>query len=135
MSDFSKAAMAPAPKSASRARWLVLPLVALVFLQLLPLFATVAGLWGELLGLEKIGGRVGLAIGQVFVLLSTAILAWRLALFARYRPVPSVCDAQLPHITVIVPAYNEGPQVLKTLRPSYRTSPSSFRPTTRAPRF
>lgn len=33
----------------------------------------------------------------------------------RYRAIPSVSDQELPHISVIVPAYNEGKQVWATL--------------------
>jgi hyaluronan synthase len=44
------------------------------------------------------------------------ILGWRLILFLRYRPVPSVTDAELPTVTVVVPAYNEGIHVYKTLK-------------------
>ncbi len=43
------------------------------------------------------------------------ILGWRLILFLRYRSVVSVSDAELPRITVVVPAYNEGQHVYKTL--------------------
>jgi len=48
--------------------------------------------------------------------LGLAMLAWRIVLAARYRPIPSVSDFQLPVVTVIVPAYNEGAQVLETIR-------------------
>ncbi len=33
----------------------------------------------------------------------------------RYRPVPRVCDAELPSVTVIIPAFNEGPMVQTAL--------------------
>jgi hyaluronan synthase len=46
---------------------------------------------------------------------SSAILAWRFWLMARYRPVDSVSDAELPTVTVVVPAFNEGRQVMRTL--------------------
>lgn len=42
--------------------------------------------------------------------------AWRLLLAIRYRPVAAVADEVLPTITAIVPAFNEGPLVSKTLR-------------------
>jgi hyaluronan synthase len=47
---------------------------------------------------------------------ATLMLAWRSFLAARYRPLAAVCDEQLPYLTVVVPAYNEGHQVLATLR-------------------
>lgn len=53
---------------------------------------------------------------QVMALLTTTISLWRVYLVARYRPVADVADAALPKLTVIVPAYNEGRQVLLTLR-------------------
>lgn len=40
----------------------------------------------------------------------------RLVLACRYRPCPILADEQLPAVTVIVPAYNEGAQVLSTLQ-------------------
>lgn len=53
---------------------------------------------------------------QVMALLTTSISLWRVFLVARYRPVADVGDAALPMLTVVVPAYNEGRQVLLTLR-------------------
>lgn len=53
---------------------------------------------------------------QVSALAATAISLWRVYLVARYRPVADVGDAALPKLTVVVPAYNEGRQVLLTLR-------------------
>ncbi len=57
-----------------------------------------------------------LLIGQLFALAVTAVLLWRVVLVARYRPTPSVTDEQLPTVTVIVPAYNEGAQVQASLK-------------------
>ena len=61
------------------------------------------------------GGSVGLLLGQIFALALTAVLLWRVVLVARYRPTASVADEQLPSVTVIVPAYNEGAQVQASL--------------------
>ncbi|MEM9694212.1 MAG: glycosyltransferase [Myxococcota bacterium] len=44
-----------------------------------------------------------------------AILGWRVALVARYRPRPAPADDELPSVTVIVPAFNEGRQVYDTV--------------------
>ena len=57
-----------------------------------------------------------LMVFQVLGLLATSVVLWRVVLVARYRPVPDVGDARLPRLTVVVPAYNEGRQVLSTLR-------------------
>ncbi|MBX3394754.1 MAG: glycosyltransferase [Phycisphaerae bacterium] len=35
-------------------------------------------------------------------------LVWRLILWRRYRPTPAVADAELPSLTLVIPAYNEG---------------------------
>jgi hyaluronan synthase len=53
---------------------------------------------------------------QVLGAVGTVAALWRVWLAARYRPVADVGDARLPSVTVIVPAYNEGRQVLLTLR-------------------
>ncbi len=66
-----------------------------------------------------LGGVVSVAAVAVMLSLSlaaTLLSLWRVALVARYRPVDDVGDAALPTVTVIVPAYNEGRQVLSTLR-------------------
>ncbi|HLT37279.1 MAG TPA: glycosyltransferase family 2 protein, partial [Enhygromyxa sp.] len=68
------------------------------------------GLW---FGAE--GNSWELLIGQFFALALTAVLLWRVILVARYRPTPGVDDRQLPTVTVIVPAYNEGAQVQSSL--------------------
>ncbi|MGE0325033.1 MAG: glycosyltransferase family 2 protein [Polyangiaceae bacterium] len=47
--------------------------------------------------------------------LAAALLVWRLRLAIRYHETPSTDDASLPFITVVVPAYNEGAQVARTL--------------------
>jgi hyaluronan synthase len=57
-----------------------------------------------------------LAIGKTVLLLNMAALIWHAMLAVRYRPVPACADSELPVCTVIVPAYNEGKQVLRTLR-------------------
>ncbi|MBM4395270.1 MAG: glycosyltransferase family 2 protein [Deltaproteobacteria bacterium] len=61
---------------------------------------------------EALGGYWGViawpaaAMGAVV----TASVAWRLVLWATYRPVPALdaSDPRLPAVTVLVPAYNEG---------------------------
>ncbi len=55
----------------------------------------------------------------LFVLGAAAALiqSWRIFLASRYRPIPIADDeGTLPKVTVIVPAYNEGRQVLRSLR-------------------
>ncbi len=38
-------------------------------------------------------------------------LVWRVWLWLRYRPMPSVRDDELPSVSVVIPAFNEGPLV------------------------
>jgi len=53
--------------------------------------------------------------GQLLAIAATAVLLWRVVLVTRYRPTASVSDDELPSVTVIVPAYNEGAQVRSSL--------------------
>ncbi len=48
--------------------------------------------------------------------LAVCLLAWRIWLAGRYRPCPPLPDAALPLVTIVIPAYNEGRQVLDTVR-------------------
>ncbi|MEW5912275.1 MAG: glycosyltransferase [Thermodesulfobacteriota bacterium] len=57
-----------------------------------------------------------LDLARVSLVLAVFALAWRVYLAATYRPLEPCADAELPNITVVVPAYNEGAQVQKTLR-------------------
>lgn len=61
-------------------------------------------------------GKRYITIGIVLLAVTIATFLWQLALVSRYRPAKSCTDEQLPACTVIVPAYNEGRQVLRTLR-------------------
>ena len=45
-----------------------------------------------------------------------SILAVRIWFACRYRPYPPLSDNALPAITVVIPAYNEGRQILDTVR-------------------
>lgn len=61
-------------------------------------------------------GRALLYAGSAYGLFCTVWAFWRLYLALRYRVVPTVEESRLPHITVLVPAYNEGALVADTLR-------------------
>lgn len=56
-----------------------------------------------------------LVLTSTLLVYKVCFLFYILILFLRYKPVQSVSDAELPTITVIVPAYNEGKQVWATL--------------------
>lgn len=53
---------------------------------------------------------------QSLALLAVLVLLWRAVLCARYAPVPAAAPEELPTVTVIVPAYNEGAQILAAIR-------------------
>ncbi|MFH1156140.1 MAG: glycosyltransferase [Pseudomonadota bacterium] len=55
-------------------------------------------------------------IGSMFLALFLVELIWRIVLAIQYRPVPDPGSDALPRCTVIVPAFNEGAQVYKTLK-------------------
>lgn len=52
----------------------------------------------------------GLTLWTIFT------LSWRIWFACRYRSYIPLPDSALPTITVVIPAYNEGPQVLDTVR-------------------
>ncbi len=54
-------------------------------------------------------------VGQTVLCINVLALLWRFYLVWTYKPLPEVSDQELPTLTVIVPAYNEGRQVLDTL--------------------
>jgi len=64
---------------------------------------------------QNVWGQILFFSGLFFVLLNAAALSWRIVLFRRYKPAPAHSDDLLPRCTVVVPAYNEGRQVLETL--------------------
>jgi hyaluronan synthase len=57
-----------------------------------------------------------LIANQVLLFINILALIWRMVLVFSYRPVPPYSDKNLPEITVVVPAYNEGEGVVDTLR-------------------
>ncbi len=60
-------------------------------------------------------GIVLMAIGIVLLIVKISFLIYIFFLYLRYKVIKSVSDDQLPLCTVIVPAYNEGELVYKTL--------------------
>jgi hyaluronan synthase len=66
-------------------------------------------------------GRVYLLMGKTFFLVYTSVFFWRLYLVRIYKPTVACTDDELASCTVIVPAYNEGRQVLHTLRSVVRS--------------
>jgi hyaluronan synthase len=72
-------------------------------------------LWSSTAGLTY------LMMGKVFFLIYASVFFWRLYLVSRYKPTVACMDSELVSCTVIVPAYNEGKQVLRTLRSVVRS--------------
>lgn len=66
--------------------------------------------------LHNTPGRIYATILGVYGISSTIWSFWRLWLAMRYKPTPTVSRDRLPKITVVVPAYNEGPLVGRTIR-------------------
>ncbi len=66
--------------------------------------------------LSTLGGKLLFMTFQATLIIFTMTLIWRVLLVMRYRPTSPCADKNLPTCGVIVPAYNEGRQVLETLR-------------------
>ena len=47
--------------------------------------------------------------------LTYAVMVWRIILWRRYKPMEGINDADLPTISVIIPAFNEGPLVRQSI--------------------
>ncbi len=94
--------------------WLIPVLTLAVFAQILLMFRCPPDELAARLSLE--GAAAAFMNWSFWCLLATlAVMIWKMVLVARYRPVPAPADSDLPSVTVIVPAYNEGAQVLKTI--------------------
>lgn len=59
------------------------------------------------------GGVPGLALG--LVCLETIYLTLQTLLWLRYRPWPQRPDSELPRLSVVIPAFNEGPMVERSI--------------------
>ncbi len=70
---------------------------------------------------SKLGGFV-MGFGGAYAGLMLLVTLVRAALVAVYRPMKSLSDADLPSVTVIVPAYNEGPDVAKSIESVARSN-------------
>lgn len=54
-------------------------------------------------------------VGLAIISLNAIFYAWLTWAALRYRPIPGAANAELPRVTVVVPAFNEGKMVLETL--------------------
>ena len=73
---------------------------------------TLAVLWELHLDLGRLSAAPVLSALSITLGL---VLALRLGLWLAYRPSPAISEEALPSLTVVVPAYNEGPGVVTTL--------------------
>lgn len=55
-------------------------------------------------------------VSLALMVLGFAVLVWRIWMNCRYRPCPAESDPNLLPVTIVIPAYNEGRQVLDTVR-------------------
>ena len=58
----------------------------------------------------------GVRPGALLGFLAMFVLVWRILMAYRYKPIAPVAAKALPVITIVIPAYNEGEQVLPTVR-------------------
>ena len=58
----------------------------------------------------------GIRPGLALALLGICVLIWRIWMACRYKAYSPVDDDTLPVVTIVIPAYNEGQQVLPTVR-------------------
>ena len=51
----------------------------------------------------------------IYGLIHYAAMVWRICLWLSYRPMPPIDESELPSVSVIIPAYNEGAMVRKSI--------------------
>ena len=98
-------------------RYLVLGGTFLLFIGAISLFYFLQPYF-EQIHLERINSNWGFALiisGLVLLAIKISFLIYIFTLYIKYKPTKSVSDDKLPLCTVIVPAYNEGELVYKTL--------------------
>ena len=63
---------------------------------------------------SRLGGIV-MTLGAIYSVIMLAVTAVRAIMVAGYRPLKALPDDKLPSVTVIIPAYNEGPDVIRSI--------------------
>lgn len=58
----------------------------------------------------------GLRPGSALALFALGVLVWRIWMACRYKGCAPVAENELPTITIVIPAFNEGGQILPTVR-------------------
>jgi hyaluronan synthase len=59
---------------------------------------------------------LGIRPGAALALFGIGVVVWRIWMAWRYKSCAPVADEELPVVTIVIPAYNEGQQVLPTVR-------------------
>ena len=98
-------------------RYLVLGGTFLLFIGAISLFYFLQPYF-EQIHLERMNSNWGFALiisGLALLAIKISFLIYIFTLYLKYKPTKSVSDEELPLCTVIVPAYNEGELVYKTL--------------------
>lgn len=90
-------------------------LMAIIYFMIIAVFVFRKGSISKT-GFWEAGGHYVVLLATLFLMINLAVLVWRLVLVCRYRPLPGCHDHDLPRCTVVVPAYNEGRQVMTTLK-------------------
>lgn len=104
------------PKGPMLLIWTMLPLTALAALGLAAWFFG-EDFWDELEMLSyELEDSAWLSLARLSFFIVIFALVWRAYLALTYRDMEYCSDQELPYVTVVVPAYNEGEQVLHTLR-------------------
>ncbi len=60
---------------------------------------------------RSVQGKLFWGLACAYGLVMFGAMVWRVVLWLRYRPMESVVDSELPSISVLIPAFNEGPLV------------------------
>ena len=61
-------------------------------------------------------GKLAVRPSVLWMVMGLSLLVFRTIFWFRYRPFASATMAEAPRLTVIIPAYNEGPMVLKSVQ-------------------
>ena len=107
---------------AKTSRWeKIFLLKILIFLCMIAVVTAACLNWNEIqLGKDLLRqgplGESFAILAMTFLIINLLAFVWRVVLVIMYHETPAVSDDRLPICTVVVPAYNEGKQVLKTLR-------------------
>jgi hyaluronan synthase len=108
----------PAPSAAadtSPHRCMKLAIVLAAAVLFIAILTGVSSGTGHTLGLRFSLGRTFWVLAIAYGAVMYAALAWRVALWRGYRPMPSVEDERLPLVSVVIPAFNEGPLVRQAI--------------------